>query len=216
MYSFSSCPSSRLPRRSLLWLLRASAGSAVSFYTAKSNIRLSLRIFWEDPGLGEANPRLYCASTLHSLLNSEDNSNSSEESLSCNHNQLVERIKYLNQVHARVPGEYGIQISVHAYRRFSNWYIITALTTLQCHYCILFHFMLQVTGIVGRADVLACIFFLLSFLAYHGWVRFKYSIFSTLCIPESVDLFFSKIHKRYEYTNTFDVRFRCICFSLLK
>ncbi|XP_023287557.1 transmembrane and TPR repeat-containing protein 1 [Orussus abietinus] len=25
-----------------------------------------------------------------------------------------------------------------------------------------------VTGIVGRADVLACIFFLLSFLAYHG------------------------------------------------
>lgn len=30
--------------------------------------------------------------------------------------------------------------------------------------------MLQVTGIVGRADVLACIFFLLSFLAYHGWV----------------------------------------------
>jgi hypothetical protein len=31
-----------------------------------------------------------------------------------------------------------------------------------------FHFALQVTGIVGRADVLACIFFLLSFLAYHG------------------------------------------------
>lgn len=35
--------------------------------------------------------------------------------------------------------------------------------------------MLQVTGIVGRADVLACIFFLLSFLAYHGWVRFNHS-----------------------------------------
>lgn len=26
----------------------------------------------------------------------------------------------------------------------------------------------QVTGIVGRADVLACIFFLISLLAYHG------------------------------------------------
>lgn len=28
--------------------------------------------------------------------------------------------------------------------------------------------LLQVTGIVGRADVLACIFFLASLLTYHG------------------------------------------------
>lgn len=41
------------------------------------------------------------------------------------------------------------------------------------YYYISSYFMSQVTGIVGRADVLACIFFLLSFLAYHGWVWLK-------------------------------------------
>lgn len=34
-----------------------------------------------------------------------------------------------------------------------------------------FFFFTQVTGIVGRADILACIFFLISLLVYHGYVN---------------------------------------------
>ncbi|KAJ8667881.1 hypothetical protein QAD02_009544, partial [Eretmocerus hayati] len=40
--------------------------------------------------------------------------------------------------------------------------------------------MFQVTGIVGRADVLACIFFLLSFLAYHG--QQTAYVWSSICL----------------------------------
>ncbi|KAL2712909.1 protein O-mannosyl-transferase TMTC1-like isoform X3 [Vespula squamosa] len=39
---------------------------------------------------------------------------------------------------------------------------------------------LKVTGIVGRADVLACIFFLLSFLVYHG--QQTANVWSSVCL----------------------------------
>jgi len=60
---------------------------------------------------------------------------------------------------------YALKIKVFV----SSVYVcaVTSLISLFLYY-ILYRFMLQVTGIVGRADVLACIFFLLSFLAYHG------------------------------------------------
>lgn len=55
------------------------------------------------------------------------------------------------------------------------------IADLKCWTTSSFHFLfcissgLQVTGIVGRADILACIFFLISLLIYHGYVNVQFN-----------------------------------------
>ncbi|KYN32020.1 hypothetical protein ALC56_13773 [Trachymyrmex septentrionalis] len=116
------------------------------------------RIFRAEPSVAVRNGRSAAAPETAETMRLNFHSGRNTEQA---HEGIYRKVVIVTSVVLSRPFGCGLSFLAASETRLSFSLTLT-------EYCFLEQDFLRVTGIVGRADVLACIFFLLSFLAYHG------------------------------------------------